>query len=190
MIVPQLDKDELQPYIEFMLNQLRKTDGFWFLGVENTFSYDAAIRMNEEVWYTMGKITARDMRETFSIEEKGLRALARFFRYFPWAMITEYEIEDRGDEIIVSVPHCPSQEARLRKGIGEYNCKNMHFLFFASIIQELDNNLRVECLFAPPDPHPKELFCKWCFTVDTDKSNGSTTCTDRHGAHGPQKRKP
>lgn len=169
MIVPRFDEEELQPYIEFMLNQLRKTDGFWFLGVENTFSYDAAIKMNEEVWNTMGKVTARDIREKFSIEDKGLKALARFFRYFPWAMITGYDFEMNKEEIIVSVPHCPSQEARLEKGLGEYSCKHMHFLFFASIVQELDPNLRVECIFAPPDSHPTELFCKWRFIMDKDR---------------------
>lgn len=172
MNIPLFDNEESQQYIEFMLSQLRKTDSFWFLSVENTFSYDAAIRMNEEVWKTMGKVTAREIKEKFSIGEKGLRALARFFRYFPWAMITEYEIEDRGDEIIVSVSHCPSQEARLKKGLGEYNCKNMHFLFFASIIQELDSSLKVKCLFAPPDSHTPELFCKWSFTMGRDGASG------------------
>lgn len=172
MIVPRFDEEELQPYIEFMLNQLRKTDGFWFLGVENAFGYDAAIKMNEEVWNTMGKVTARDIKEKFSIEEKGLKALARFFRYFPWAMITEYEIETSDEEITVSVPHCPSQEARLKKGLGEYNCKHMHFLFFESIIQELDSGLKVECLFAPPDPHSVDVLCKWRFTMNKEGARG------------------
>jgi hypothetical protein len=168
MNVPRFDSEELQSYIEFMLNQLRKADSFWFLAVENTFSYDAAIKMNEEVWDTMGKITAREIKERFSVEEQGLKALSKFFRYFPWAIITGYEIEANDEEIIVSVPHCPSQEARLKKGLGEYDCKHMHFLFFKSIIQEVDSNLKVEALFAPPDPHPKELFCKWCFTMKKD----------------------
>lgn len=172
MIVPRFDKDEVQPYIEFMLNQLRKADSFWFLGVENTFSYDAAIRMNEEVWNAMGKVTVRDIKEKFSIDEKGLKGLSRFFRYFPWAMITGYEIEHKGEELMVSVPHCPSQEARLKQGLGEYSCKHMHFLFFASIVRELDSNLKVECLFAPPDPHGTDLFCKWRFTTKEDRADG------------------
>jgi hypothetical protein len=167
--VTQFNSEEFQPYIEFMLNQLRKEDGFWFLGVENTFSYDAAIKMNEEVWNTMGRITAREIKEKFSIEEKGLKGLARVFRYFPWAMITGYEIETNDEEIIISVPHCPSQEGRLKKGLGEYDCKNMHFLLFTSLSREVDGNIKVDCSFAPPDPHPKELFCKWRFTMNKGK---------------------
>jgi hypothetical protein len=172
MNIPQFDNEELRLYAEFMLDQLRKTDGFWFLGVENAFSYDAAIKMNEEVWRTMGKVTARDIRRSFSIKEKGLRGLYRFFRYFPWAMISGYEIEYRDDQIVVSVPHCPSQEARLKKGLGEYSCKHMHFLFFESIVQELDSGLKVECLFAPPDPHSVDAFCKWRFTMNKEGSRG------------------
>jgi hypothetical protein len=172
MKVTRFDSEELQPYIEFMLSQLRKTDSFWFLGVENTIGYDAAIKMNEGIWQTMGKVTAREIREKFSLHEKGLKGLSRFFRYFPWAMISAYEIVEREDEVIVSVPHCPSQEARLKQGLGEYDCKEMHFLFFSSIIQELDKDLKVECLFAPPDPHGANEFCKWRFTVDEERSSG------------------
>ncbi len=165
MNIPELTHEELRSYVEFMLYQFRRTDGFWFLGVEKDFGYDAAIRLNEGVWHRMGRIVARDIGERFGIQEKGLKGLAKFFRYFPWAMIAEYEIEVKDDEIIVSVPHCPSQEARLRKGAGEYICKEMHRGEFTSIAGEIDRNIKVECVFAPPDPHPEGLFCKWRFTV-------------------------
>ena len=169
MKTAQFNNEELQQYVKFMLNQFRRIDGFWFLGVENTCSYDAAIKMNEEVWHKMGKIMTREIKERFSIEEKGLKALVKVFRYYPWAIISGYEIETKDEEIIFSVPHCPSQEGRLKKGLGEYNCKDMHFGELTSIIEEVDRNIKVECLFAPPDPHPKELFCKWCFTMNKDK---------------------
>lgn len=168
MNTPQFTSEELQPYVEFLLNQFRRADGYWFLGVENTYSYDAAIKMNEEVWHKMGKIMTREIKERFSIKEKGLEAFAKVLRYFPWAIIVEYEIETKEEEIIVTVPHCPSQEARLKKGLGEYNCKDMHFGEFMSMIEEVDRSIKTECVFAPPDPHPKELFCKWRFTMKKD----------------------
>ena len=170
MKMPQFDKEELQPYIEFMLNMLRRTDGFWFLGVEHGYGYDAAIKMNEEVWLKMGKIMTREIKEKFSIEEKGLKAIAKVLRYSPWSMISGFDIEEKEEEVIVSVPHCRSQEARLKKGVGEYACKEMHLGEFESIIEEVDRDIRIECLFAPPDPHPEELFCKWRLTVNENKA--------------------
>jgi hypothetical protein len=170
MNIPQFDNEELRPYIEFMLNMLRRTDGFWFLGVEHTYGYDAAVRMNEEVWHRMGKIMTREIKEKFSIEEKGLKAIAKVLRHSPWPMISGFDIEEKDEEVIVSVPHCRSQEARLKKGVGEYDCKDMHLGEFESIIEEVDRDIKIECLFAPPDPHPEELFCKWRLTVKGTKA--------------------
>lgn len=160
------DNEELYPYIEFMINSFRKADGFWFLGVEKAYGYDAAIELNEKVWHRMGKIMTREIKEKFSIHEKGLKAFARVLRYSPWTMISEFDIDEKDDEVIVSIPHCASQEARLKKGMGEYSCKEMHLGEFTNMIEEIDNNIKVECLFAPPDPHPKDLFCQWRFTMN------------------------
>ncbi|NMC95320.1 MAG: hypothetical protein GYA68_12495 [Syntrophorhabdus sp.] len=170
MKLPQFRNEELLPYIEFMVNQFRRTDGFWFIGVEQAYGYDAAIRINEEVWHRMGKIMTREIKENFSIEEKGLKALAKVLRYSPWTMISGFEIDEKDNEIIISIPHCASQEARLKRGLGEYSCKDMHYGEFMSIIEEIDRRIQVECLFAPPDPHPKELFCKWRFTISKNEA--------------------
>jgi len=112
----------------------------------------------------------REIKENFSIEEKGLKALAKVLRYSPWTMISGFEIDEKDNEIIISIPHCASQEARLKRGLGEYSCKDMHYGEFMSIIEEIDRRIQVECLFAPPDPHPKELFCKWRFTISKNEA--------------------
>lgn len=154
MRLPDFNNKELTSYLELLLNQFRRADGFWFLGVEDTFGYDAAIKINEEVWARMGRLMTHEIKQRFGIEQKGLEAFVKVIRVYPWFLITQYQIEVNDDEVFIGAPHCPSQEARLKRGMSEYSCKDMHRREFESIIKEVDEKIRVECLFAPPDPHP------------------------------------
>jgi len=159
-----LNNEELRKYIDFMIYQYRIVDAFWFIYVEQEHGLEAAEHINEQVWGKVAKLAARDIRKRFKIEDKGLKGFVSAFRYFPWASIIDYQIEEKDNEVIFSVPHCPPQEARIKKGMGEFACRDMHLGEFINFAKEIDERIKVECIFAPPNKHPDNMFCKWRFT--------------------------
>lgn len=164
-LIDSLEAPALREYIRFLLWHYRVMDSFWYIYIAELFDEATANRLNEQVWGKIPALGARDLVQRFDLREKGLKGLVQALRYWPWQILVGYRIEENADEVIISVPSCPTQEARLKRGLKEYHCKEMHRLEFESFVKVIDPRIRTECIFAPPDPHPPEMICQWRFRL-------------------------
>lgn len=168
--IQKMDEKELKSYVEFLLWHYRVIDGFWFLFVSDEYGQQAAERINERVWAKAAELAAQDLIKRFTIKDKGLGGFVKALKLFPWHILIGYEIQEGENEVLISVPVCTPQVARLKRGLSEFSCKAMHQGEFKKFARVIDDRIRVECVFAPPDPHPPDLFCKWRFTLEAEKS--------------------
>jgi hypothetical protein len=161
----EIGEGEKDEYISFLLRQYRLVDALWFLSVEDEFGLDAAVRLNEGVWQEMAVRSAKEIKRRFGIHQKGIDGFLKALSYFPWSVIIGYEVERRDGAVIIRVPYCPPQEARIRGGKAEFPCKRMHEQEFKLFAKEIDEGIRVRCIFAPPDEHPRNVWCEWEFSM-------------------------
>jgi hypothetical protein len=166
-VFESMDEDGLRQYIQFLLRHYRVMDSFWYLYIAEQFGEAAADRLNEKVWGRIPAMAVRDLVQRFDIREKGLKGFVRALRLWPWCILVDYRIEETPAEVFVSVPVCPTQEARTGRGLEQYDCREMHRREFDSFAREIDAGIDTQCLFAPPEPRRDGLTCRWRFAMET-----------------------
>lgn len=148
------------------VKNLWRVDGLYFLGIEEKFGTEAATEIDANCWKIMGKIEARELKETLDVKENNVAALLQTLRNTTWALYqTEKGFEAYANKGVFRVARCRTQETRIKKGLDEFPCKQVRFGYLQSFAKEFNPNIKVTCKTCPPGPHPEDIWCEWEFTL-------------------------
>lgn len=165
MDLTTLSKQELASLAQSLSQGTYVVDGLWFQAVEQILGTEEAIKLDKQVWSVCAYQEAKRLKNVMSIPE-GLAGLVKAFNFHVMFLATDYEVYQPSDEVaIFTVTNCKPQQARIRKGLGEFACKEAGIPCMNGFATGIDPGAKVKCLMCPPDPHPENAWCKWEFTI-------------------------
>jgi hypothetical protein len=162
-----LPKETLIKIIKMYSKNWMTVDGLWFQNVEDKYGLDAAMEIDLKMWERQALIEAKRIKETLNFTGEGPLAVMQAYLLMTPVLafaLPEYE-EKSPEKVVINYPSCPIQEARLRQGRGEFPCKPTGAIMLSSCAQVMDPRVKVKCSFAPPDPHPEGMWCRWEISI-------------------------
>ena len=163
----KLSRPALIDLVRTYARLLLTIDGLWFLEAEKSAGITDALRFDETVWRQYGQIEASRLKRCLSIERVATMTEMREFMLLSpaWVSVSP-EIELKAGSCLVTVTQCPHQDSRAGTGLMELACKPVELAYLDGFLKELNPNARIRCLFAPPDEHPPNEWCKWEIRIE------------------------
>lgn len=162
-----LSPEDLGKLLYVAIRDLNTLDGLWFLTVEERFGTDIATEIDELVWERFAARETQRVRSVFGLTAEGLEGLMGTFRRCPSsAGFGEAQIERPSDrKMVMRITECWPQAARVRKGLGTFNCRGVDTRFFGAMAKTIDPRIEVSCVFCPPEERRDGAWCEWVFEL-------------------------
>ncbi|HVP92181.1 MAG TPA: DUF6125 family protein [Acidobacteriota bacterium] len=166
-ILAKMSMEKLLDFFFLQIRNLWRVDGLYFLGIEKRFGTEAATEIDAGVWEAMAQIEAKSLQRMFEVGENlDVNTIVELLSRSSRALDQPFKtLEISGKKATLSVDRCRTQEARLGKSLSEFPCKKVRYGYLKNFAKTLNPKVEVNCLICPPDKHPKDLWCKWEFTL-------------------------
>jgi hypothetical protein len=162
----QMEPEKLIKLLLLHVRDIWTEDGLYFLGIEDKFGTEPATEIDAGVWAVMGRVQAQRIRRALDIKDTSLTGLFETLKNTDWWLDMEekeYNLEE--DRLTITNRKCRVHEARKNKGLDEFNCKQVRFGMLKNFAKAINLDIKVDCLFCPKGPHPKDAWCSWQFSI-------------------------
>ena len=143
-------------------------DGLWFQAVENEFDLSTAIKLDAEAWRRFSPIEAKRILERLGQEPGGgMDLLEESLGQRLYAFLNKQRVVEKTDKkLVFEMESCRVQDARRRKGLPSFPCKEVGIVEYSTFAQTIDPRIRTRCLRCPPDEFNGEYWCRWEFFIE------------------------
>jgi len=159
-------KEKLVDLLFLQIRNIWRVDGLYFLGIEEKFGTEAATTIDRNCWSILARLEARALKELLELKSNDIEAFVTALRATSWALYQEgKEWEVKAGKAILRITSCRTQKARIRKGLGEFPCKQVRWTYLKEFAKEFNPEIEVNCIVCPPDKHDENLWCEWEFVL-------------------------
>lgn len=163
----RMTRQELLRALEMFARNWLAHDGCWFLAAEESIGMETAMELDSLAWQRFAVAEASRIMSTFNIAAGGgLRALQQALSLRQYALLNQQRFEwtSDGNHLRFFMDTCHVQEARRRKGLADFPCKNVGRVEFETFARAVDPRIHTRCLHCPPDPI-ENRYCGWEFSL-------------------------
>jgi hypothetical protein len=167
LTLEKLNKQSLIELARMYSRNWQTLDGLWFRNVETEYGLVAATKLDLRNWEKQSVVEAERIKKVLKLDSGGLPSVLTVLSFMSWQLASPlFECEEESPErIVFYYPRCAVQESRRKQAKQVFPCKTMKLTLLSSIAKVVEPRARVKCLACPPDPHPREFWCKWELTL-------------------------
>lgn len=168
MIIEELNRDDLIKLVKMYAKNWLAHDGCWFLAAEKRHGLEEAIQIDKEGWIRFTVIEAKRIMREFDIpSNSGLDGLEKALQLRLYASMNIQEIERPTKNILIfKMKTCRVQEARERKKLHLFPCKEVGIEEYSRFASTIDPRINTKVIACPPDTRKRDFHCGWKFTLE------------------------
>jgi hypothetical protein len=138
-------------------------DGLWFLGVEEEFGFDGALKVDIEVWRRFGQVLIRRMKKMWNHQQLSREQILRYLDIlYVFGHLKVDKVIVEGNSYTYIVEQCPWWDNLKRAGREKLiPCHVVDIEMFRAWLEVLDPEARVEFQASLPQGQDK---CVWRIT--------------------------
>ncbi|MHA2306764.1 MAG: DUF6125 family protein [Candidatus Hodarchaeales archaeon] len=134
---------------------------------EKRHGLEEAIQIDKNSWIKFTVIEAKRIMKEFNISKgSGLDGLEKALQLRLYASINVQELNrDSRNSLILKMKTCRVQEARERKKLPHFPCKEVGIEEYTRFASTIDPRIKTYVIACPPDEDERDFHCGWKFTL-------------------------